>query len=123
MVNDTFGHQEGDLVLMQVGKIVASKTRQSDIACRYGGEEFMVVMSNIELPDVLDRAEYFRKTIGEIKLEYDGREISISAYIGIALYPLHGSNQDQILSCADAALYQAKNEGRNRVVLYSPEKN
>lgn len=121
MVNDLFGHQNGDLVLKQVGKIVTSKSRQSDVACRYGGEEFMVVMFNIDLPDVLTRAEYFRKTIEEFRLAHNGREICITASIGIAVYPLHGDNQDQILYCADAALYQAKNAGRNRVVLYSPD--
>jgi diguanylate cyclase (GGDEF)-like protein len=121
-VNDTFGHQSGDLILKQVGKIITSNTRQSDIACRYGGEEFMLVMSKIDLPEVLERAEYFRKTIEDISAETDGREIRITVSIGVAIYPLHGADQDQILSCADAALYQAKNAGRNQVVLYAPEK-
>jgi diguanylate cyclase (GGDEF)-like protein len=119
-VNDTYGHQCGDTVLQQAGKIVSSITRQSDFACRYGGEEFMVVMPKITPQDALACAEHFRKTISEFRTEHEGKKIQITVSIGVAIYPLHGSDQDQILSFADAALYQAKNAGRNQVVMYSP---
>jgi diguanylate cyclase (GGDEF)-like protein len=121
MVNDRFGHQNGDLALRQVSQIVLSRIRESDIACRYGGEEFMVIMANIEIPEVLERAEQLRQAIEALRITDQGQEICITASIGVAIYPLHGGSQDQILSCADAALYQAKHAGRNQVVLYQPE--
>jgi diguanylate cyclase (GGDEF)-like protein len=120
-VNDTFGHQAGDHVLKLVGKILTSKTRQSDIACRYGGEEFMVVISKISMEDALDRAEYFRSKIEGLNADFGGRQISITASIGVAIYPVHGNSPDQILSRADAALYQAKHAGRNRIVLHASD--
>jgi diguanylate cyclase (GGDEF)-like protein len=122
-VNDTFGHQCGDMILKEVGEMINTSIRQSDFACRYGGEEFMLVLPNITPSSACDRAEYFRKTIEGMVTEYDGQVVHITVSIGIAIYPLHGGDQDQILSFADAALYQAKKAGRNKVVLYSPDMN
>jgi diguanylate cyclase (GGDEF)-like protein len=132
-VNDTFGHLNGDLVLAEVGKILTSQTRLSDIACRYGGEEFMLVIPKIDTQSALERAEYFRKSVEDLRLMDNGSEIHITLSIGVAIFPLHvgipeqvgvplpGNVQDRMLTCADQALYQAKHAGRNRVVLYTPE--
>ncbi len=118
-INDTYGHQAGDQALREVAKLILSHIRKSDIACRYGGEEFMLILPETDAQDALRKAEDLREEISGTQMEFHGRNFRITVSIGIAIYPDHGVNNDQILSRADESLYQAKKSGRNKVILYS----
>jgi len=112
-INDTQGHAAGDQVLQGLGKLLASHIRQSDIACRYGGDEFVLMLPNTRRATVQQRAEQLR---GEVQaLEHLPAAITIS--MGGALYPDHGPVAEGLLKSADSALYQAKGEGGNRVIM------
>jgi diguanylate cyclase (GGDEF)-like protein len=120
-INDTYGHQAGDQALVAVSNVIASHTRQSDIACRYGGEEFMVIMPEVGLDNAQQRAEYFRKSIADLEIESNGKVIRLTISIGIAIFLTHATDSDKILSMADEAMYKAKQSGRNKIVVYSSE--
>ncbi len=116
--NDTFGHEAGDTVLREVAETLRQSVRNEDIICRYGGEEFVAILPEISLEGALERAEYVRRMISEIRSRFRGeglREITIS--IGVATYPQNGESTDQMLRASDRALYEAKSRGRNCVVL------
>jgi diguanylate cyclase (GGDEF)-like protein len=117
-LNDTYGHEAGDVVLREVAGIMRQAVRSEDTVCRYGGEEFVAILPELGTEDALTRAESIRHMVGELRLYHRGealREVTIS--IGVAVYPHHGDTLDQLLSLADRALYDAKHLGRNRVVL------
>ncbi len=119
-VNDTFGHQAGDQALKAAAEVITHHTRPTDIACRYGGEEFMVILPGVGLEAALHRAEELRESIQNLEIRYQEQIIRITLSIGVAVYPQHGASSDQILSHVDAALYQAKHVGRNSVIAYAP---
>jgi diguanylate cyclase (GGDEF)-like protein/PAS domain S-box-containing protein len=116
--NDTYGHKCGDVVLQDLANFLTENSRQGDIVCRYGGEEFVILMPNATLHDAHDRAETWRQTYSNRSIRYDGKLLSISFSAGVASFPLHGASGESILYAADHALYLSKNEGRNRVTLY-----
>jgi diguanylate cyclase (GGDEF)-like protein len=114
--NDTHGHEAGDAVLASLGELLASLSRNEDVACRYGGEEFTLVLQEADSALALDRAEEIRRAAGTIDVRVRRQAVGpISVSIGIASYPQHGDTPDQLLKRADRALYTAKNQGRNRV--------
>jgi diguanylate cyclase (GGDEF)-like protein len=116
--NDTFGHEAGDSVLREVAETLRQSVRNEDIICRYGGEEFVAILPEISLEGALERAEFLRRMVSEIRTRFRGtglREITIS--IGVAMYPQNSETTEQILRAADRALYEAKSRGRNCVVL------
>lgn len=116
--NDTFGHAAGDAVLRTLGQYLLSLARGEDIPCRYGGEEFVLVMAHASPATVRERAERLRLGVQELKIERDGRSVGpITLSVGIAMFPDHGENGQAVLQAADAALYRAKQTGRNRVVI------
>lgn len=116
--NDTFGHAAGDTVLRTVAQYLLSLARAEDIPCRYGGEEFVLVMSHASPVTVRERAERLRLGVQELKIECDGRSVGpITLSVGIAMFPDHGESGQAVLQAADAALYRAKEAGRNRVVV------
>jgi two-component system cell cycle response regulator len=117
LINDTLGHLFGDKILNKLGDIIKSIIRETDLAARYGGEEFSIVMSNTGLEEAADIAERLRKAISEYNFEITNRPITVS--IGIALYPSDSISLQDLLSNADRALYRAKNEGKNRICVYS----
>jgi len=120
--NDTFGHAAGDAVLRAVGQHVLSLTRGEDILCRYGGEEFVLVMTHASPRAVWERAEALRQEVQSMKVEQGDRRIGpITLSVGIAMLPGHGDSGQAVLHAADAALYEAKRAGRNRVVLGNNE--
>jgi len=100
-----------------VGELIKAHTRPSDIACRYGGEEFLVVLPEISCGDALRRGEDLRRDIENLQLFSDEEAIHLTASIGIAFFPENGESVDEILMKADAALYCAKDAGRNKVSL------
>jgi|SRR5882672_4251319 len=116
--NDTFGHAAGDAVLRAVGQHVLTLTRSEDILCRYGGEEFVLVMTHASPRAVWERAELLRLGVQGLKVEHESRQIGpVTLSIGVAMLPDHGDSGQAVLQAADAALYQAKRAGRNCVVL------
>jgi diguanylate cyclase (GGDEF)-like protein len=116
-INDTYGHPAGDAVLRAVGQYVMSLTRGEDIFCRYGGEEFVLIMIDTTARAVWERAEALRAGVQELAIEHDGRTIGpITLSIGVAMIPDHARDGQAALKAADAALYRAKQGGRNRVI-------
>jgi diguanylate cyclase (GGDEF)-like protein len=116
--NDSFGHAAGDAVLRAVGQYLLSQARAEDIPCRYGGEEFVLVMAHASPATVRERAERLRAGVQALAIEHDGRSIGpVTLSVGIAMFPEHGDNWRAVLEAADVALYAAKTAGRNRVVM------
>jgi diguanylate cyclase (GGDEF)-like protein len=116
--NDQHGHEVGDLVLREVAQVLQSHTRGSDVAARFGGEEFTIVLADITDELALDRAERVRKAVEGLVLRPSGKDVgSITISIGLAQFPKHGTSVEALLLAADKALYEAKNSGRNRVVV------
>ncbi|MBI5952848.1 MAG: PAS domain S-box protein [Chloroflexi bacterium] len=114
-VNDTYGHDAGDMVLVALADLLHTHTRQGDIACRYGGEEFLVIMLRVGETDAKRRAEEIRNSFNDLHMDYDNTKLSASISIGVAFYPRDGSDSDAVIKAADTAMYQAKHAGRNCV--------
>lgn len=117
--NDTYGHIAGDAVLKHLGKLLIQNSRREDIACRFGGEEFVLVLPGTDRRIARQRAEDLRILVEQGKpIEHRSRPLpNITISLGIALLPEHGSTALELITAADKALYQAKEEGRNRTVI------
>jgi diguanylate cyclase (GGDEF)-like protein len=117
-INDTFGHEAGDLVLSEVGQLLRALIRGSDIACRYGGEEIALILPDSTLQVATERAEVIRTRIKELRITHADRDVGpVTASIGVAIFPDHAENAELLLRAADDALYQAKHGGRDRVAI------
>jgi diguanylate cyclase (GGDEF)-like protein len=115
--NDSYGHAAGDAVLWSVSRCMESMTRPEDILCRFGGEEFVLVMTNTAPAMLRQRAHALRNEIAKLNIEYEHRPIGpITLSIGLATFPDNGGNAYAVLQAADSALYQAKSGGRDRIV-------
>jgi diguanylate cyclase (GGDEF)-like protein len=114
-LNDEFGHLLGDEVLRQVSSIFHQQLRKIDVLCRFGGEEFAILLSQTNAVHALGVAEKLRKSVETWQFPGVPRPVTISA--GTANYPEHGSTRDELVKAADAGLYLAKQAGRNRVCL------
>ena len=115
--NDSFGHGAGDMLLRRLSEILKMTIRSRDIACRFGGEEFVIVLPEASLETVHRRAEEIRSRVKELTVEYHGQLLgAITSSFGVADFPTHANNVEDLLSAADRALYRAKSEGRDRVV-------
>ncbi len=118
-VNDTHGHPAGDAVLVQLGQLLARQFREVDVVARYGGEEFAVIFPEIGSDIARDIGERMRKTIAATPFTLpDGRKIDVTVSIGVSCYPNCAGDAQDVVTTADQALYEAKQVGRNRVVLY-----
>lgn len=116
--NDTFGHAAGDALLRELGKFLQAHIRSSDIACRYGGEEFTLIFPQASQEDTRRRAEQIRQEVGHIHIQHEDQVLGdLTLSLGVATLPQHGITAEALLQAADAALYQAKHAGRNRVVV------
>jgi len=116
--NDVHGHAAGDVLLAIFGEYLESSVRSGDIACRYGGDEFVVVLPNATLPDTVERATQIREGMKRLVVQYRGQTLgNITASMGISAFPEHGEDMEEILRAADNALYVAKDHGRDRVVI------
>lgn len=118
-INDIYGHDAGDLFLKEVAKRITNLVRKEDTVSRYGGDEFIVVMEKI--PDIKNPATLAQKLIDSFKkaININGNKLSISASIGISLYPSDGSDTSTLIKNADAAMYLAKKEGRSNFKYYN----
>lgn len=116
--NDTFGHKAGDAMLVALAALLKNHIRLEDIACRYGGEELLVILPETPLKITIQRAEKLREQISQLKVEFLGQTLGLTtASLGVAAFPQHGLDWEELIRAADAALYRAKEEGRNRVVV------
>ncbi len=119
-VNDAYGHDAGDIVLKEFGNLLLRFFRGEDIACRFGGDEFTIILPEASISEVWRRAEQLREAWRKISFEYkDKRFGPITLSIGIAAYPEHGSDVETLLKVCDKAAYSAKMEGRDRIMIGS----
>jgi diguanylate cyclase (GGDEF)-like protein len=119
-LNDEHGHEAGDEVLGQVGKLLGASVRKEDIVCRYGGEEFMLIMPEASLPNAAKRAEQLREKLKHLPVHFRGRNLGpVTISAGVAAFPEHGSCSAEVLRRADESLYRAKAAGRDQVVIAS----
>lgn len=115
--NDTYGHDAGDTVLRETAGLLAKSVRAEDIVCRFGGEEFVVILPMADLKASQARAERIRSKLRELTVLHQGQSLGqITVSVGVAALPEHGTTPGELLASADAALYRAKREGRDRVV-------
>lgn len=116
-VNDNYGHQKGDEILSKVGDLLLKNIRPTDICCRYGGEEFVIILPDTGSGEAEFLAERLRSTVEKARLMGQGNNLTIS--LGISCYPKHGNMRDELIAKADQALYHAKESGRNRFSLWN----
>ena len=116
--NDTYGHDAGDAVLRAVASVLKDQTRLADIACRYGGEEFVLVFPGMGPEDMVRRIQAVREQIEALKIVHAGQPLeTVTISAGIAVYPHDAADMDALITVADQALYQSKAAGRNRATL------
>ncbi|MBC8287091.1 MAG: diguanylate cyclase [Nitrospinae bacterium] len=121
-LNDTYGHQAGDLTLKQVAEIMMLEKRTEDFVCRYGGEELVLILPETRKINALVIAERIRQKVEELKLEFDGQSFGLTLSGGVASYPTDAKDAKSLIHAADIALYQAKENGKNRVFLHTLDK-
>ena len=117
--NDTCGHDAGDAVLRELGMFLQRHIRSSDIACRYGGEELMLILPETSLDIIQNRAEKIRQGVKHLQVQHHQQLGAITLSLGVACFPEHGLTGEAVIRSADAALYRAKKEGRDAVRLAS----
>ena len=116
--NDQYGHATGDMVLKEVARVFEGKIRSGDLVCRYGGEEFAIILPDVTAEGAYQTAERIRAAIAEMRITSGFAVHSdLSLSIGVALFPQDADTSAELLKKADAALYRAKHEGRNLVML------
>jgi diguanylate cyclase (GGDEF)-like protein len=120
-VNDTYGHDAGDKVLMEVAKTIKSSIRESDIAVRYGGEEFLVLLIDVQPGSTVHVAEKIRKAVENKVIDIGTAQLKKTVSIGVSEFPVDTDKIWQCIKFADIALYKAKEEGRNRVVRFTAD--
>lgn len=117
-LNDTYGHRAGDELLVRLADLFRLELRGSDIVCRYGGEEFVMILPAASTEGALKRAEHLREAVKAMKLHFQDQALpTVTVSMGIATYPDHGLELNDLLRIADSALYRAKEGGRDRVVV------
>lgn len=115
-INDTWGHEVGNIALRQAARLLCSHVRIVDIVCRYGGEEFIIVLPDTGLRQAVQIAERIRRAIEETPVEHDGGRFHMTASLGVDVYlPRDKRSPEAFIEDADRMLYQAKESGRNRV--------
>jgi diguanylate cyclase (GGDEF)-like protein len=119
-VNDTLGHEVGDRALRGIADELASCVREEDIACRAGGEEFVIILPGTGKTALRSRAEAVRRTIEQAQILAGAGTLKLTVSIGLASFPAYGDTGPAVLRAADVALYKAKAAGRNRVTMCTP---
>ena len=116
-VNDTHGHKAGDLILQTLGNLLLGRIRAGDIACRYGGDEFLIILPEASRAITAERAEQWRTDFEALRTVYGKNALQATISLGVAAYPPDGITTEAVIHAADQAMYRAKTLGRNRVVL------
>jgi diguanylate cyclase (GGDEF)-like protein/PAS domain S-box-containing protein len=117
-VNDNFGHEAGDAMLQALGRWLHANVRTGDISCRYGGDEFVLILPNATLEATTQRAHQICEGIRRLPFDHQGRSLgTMSVSVGVAAFPIHGETRDALLAAVDSALYKAKEQGKDRVVI------
>ena len=119
-VNDTLGHEAGDCVLRKIADELASCVREEDVACRSGGEEFVIILPGTGKTALRSRAETVRRKIEQARIQAGDGTLNLTVSIGLASFPSYGDVGKSVLRAADVALYKAKAAGRNRVAMCTP---
>ena len=120
-VNDEYGHDAGDAVLRAVAAQIQKEVRVEDIACRMGGEEFVLIMPGISQEHLEKRAAQMVRTFPELRITHNGRQLKpVTVSMGLATFPQHGADAESLLRAADTALYASKHAGRNRYSVSEP---
>jgi diguanylate cyclase (GGDEF)-like protein len=114
-LNDTYGHQAGDEVIRSLSRFMREQARASDILCRYGGEEFLLVLPGMSPDNAIERIDAWRKKFSEQRVIFGPFELAATLSMGISSYPAHGETPELLIAAADQALYLAKRKGRNRI--------
>ena len=117
-VNDTYGHEAGDFILKALAKTLSARNRRGDFVCRFGGEEFVVVMPNMAVDTAYTRAEDLRTALNALYVPYGRFNLTITISMGIASYPANGEDRESVLRAADRAMYAAKKAGRDHILMY-----
>jgi diguanylate cyclase (GGDEF)-like protein len=120
-INDHFGHAAGNKLIEQVAKTIKACVRETDVVARYGGDEFVIMLPNVDVPQAESCAERIRNRITEAGFDVDGHRVSSTASVGIACFPYQVQQPESVMDKADAALYRSKQQGRNRVTRYRPD--
>jgi diguanylate cyclase (GGDEF)-like protein len=115
--NDTYGHEAGDMVLQALGALLQRNIRGGDIACRYGGEEFLLILPDASLESATQRANELLKQVRRLRFTYQDTSIQITASIGVSALPDHAQKFETLIRAADVALHRAKENGRNQVMI------
>jgi diguanylate cyclase (GGDEF)-like protein len=118
VINDTYGHQAGDTVLSSIGNILSETLRKVDIPARYGGDEFAVILPNTNKTGSIAVAEKIRSRLKRVSLRSDSRELQVTFSIGIATYPQCAASKELLIEKTDRALYESKNNGKNKITHY-----
>jgi diguanylate cyclase (GGDEF)-like protein/PAS domain S-box-containing protein len=120
--NDTYGHDAGDAVLRETGVSLTKGIRAEDLVCRFGGEEFVVILPTADLTASRARAERLRCKMRELTIMYQGKSLGmVTISVGVAAFPEHGTSPKELMAAADAALYEAKRGGRDQVAVAAPK--
>jgi diguanylate cyclase (GGDEF)-like protein len=117
-VNDTYGHQYGDYVIKTVAELMKQSFRKTDLLYRYGGEELVMIMPETNIEGALIPVQRLRRMIEDYDFNYNGIKAKVTASIGLTMNYQHFNSASEIVKSADDALYKAKEDGRNRVILY-----
>lgn len=117
-INDTYGHAGGDEVLKSLSVVLTKGARESDIICRYGGEEFVIALPRMSLKQAHGKVEGWRTEFAETVVQHGDLSINVTFSGGIAIFPDHGADVDTLLACADVAMYRSKTNGRNRITFF-----
>lgn len=120
-INDTYGHRAGDTMLIKVGHEASALIRNSEFLSRLGGDEFAILIPDATQQEAEKLAERIIRAIYQIPFRFEGRNLRLTTSVGIAMYPLHATEQDELIAHADAAMYQAKEAGKNVWRLYRPD--
>jgi diguanylate cyclase (GGDEF)-like protein len=120
--NDTYGHQAGDYILRKLGRIMTTTFRKTDTCCRYGGEEFLIILPTANLENACRAAEKLRRIIETEVFEFNGKRIDVTVSCGVATIDIFHETAENTISRADAALYYSKNHGRNSISYHSKSK-
>lgn len=119
-INDRFGHDQGAAFLKELGSIIKTNTRASDVAARFGGDEFVLLAAETDTKEAVEIAERLRLETKSYSTEIDGWEVGMSISIGVATFPEHASDSEALLKRADEALYEAKRAGKNQTCVAKP---